>query len=531
MTSSCDIKQQNAIQSVLDADILPPYINSPYYEKIDPLFKQYQNSVSAISTRDVDSELLTTNTAKINEFISNELITNTEFTTLYPNLVTRYETVALITPAEVQTVIDDSFLTLDTVADYLTPYNPTIPSLLDDYYGPGEFSGSGMESFCALVPNIFAAYTDLVNAFNDIKAYAAKITSILSAIEDFSLAGLIESLKQQALQVIDQIVAKVRAKIAAITGLFTRIANFRFNTDNVYGKMVAERDKIEELISEPSIDNLKTAIEGAIAFAASLFEALNIEEIQFIILRFCELISGIEGFFDDLIRPIQEIPDNFRRSFEFLRAANFGAAARSTAAGAFRLPPEERAAAAAQIEALPPTIVGGDGVLFGDEGEIVWVDPETNRQFAVRSRRYRIQPITAEELDILNNQLTFEQIKSQAGTQYIKLRTDTGSYNRFPEPKSRIWTNTRYVEKIMLYRLGKSINRQILINSAFRFTGASASWHKSGQAFDISMSSFSGLSMNEFTTYARAQGFGAVVPYYSENFVHLDSGPIRTWQT
>jgi hypothetical protein len=523
MTTSCEIKQQNAFDDFLGQNVTgDPYINSPFYDKIEPLFKKYQQSVSGDSNRELDNQLLVSNTAKINEFFANEITSNTNFGTLYPNLVERINTTTFITPAEVQTVIDTSFLTLDTAGDYVIPYNPTLPTLFNDYYSPGQFSGSGMKSFCDLVPNIFAAYTDLMNAFNDIKAFAGKITSILSAIQDFSLAGLIESLKQQALQVVDQIVGKIKAKIAQITGLFTRISNFRFNTDNVYSKMNAEKQKIDELVSDPSIDNLKGAIEGAIAFASSLFEALNIEEIQFIILRFCELISGIENFFDDLIRPIQELPDSFRSSFNFLQAANYSAAARASHAGAFRLPSEQRAAAAQQLQTMPATIVGGDGALFGDEGFVV------PGGIAVRRRTYKINPITPEEMDILLNQLTFEQVK--AGTTYIKLRTDTNSFNGFPEPKSRIWTYVRDVEKIMLYRLGKKINSQIAINSAFRTTGADASWHKSGQAFDITISSV-GMDMNAFTQYARSEGFGAVQPYYSEGFVHIDTGPIRSWKT
>lgn len=526
MTTRCEIKQQTAVNRVLNADVLVPYANSPFYEKIDPLFKRYQNSVSADSSRGLDNRSLITATAAINEFITSEVTDNTEFGTLYPDLVTRLEEVAIITPAEIQTVIDDSFLTVDTVGDYLTPYDATIPTLLNSYYGPGEFSGSGMQSFCALVPNIFAAYTDLMNAFNDIKAFATKITNILSAIQDFSLAGLIESLKQQALQVVDQIVAKIKAEISAITGLFARIANFRFNTDNVYVKMAEEKQKIDQVMSEPSIDNLKAAIEGAIAFASSLFEALNIEEIQFIILRFCELISGLETFFDDLVQPIRDIPGNFRSSFNFLQAANYGAAARAANAGAFRIPPEQRAAAASQMNAMAPTVVGGDGVQFGDEGFIV------AGGVAVRRRAYRIEPVSPEEIDIINNQLSFEQVKN--GTDSIVLQL--GQSYSIDGPK--IWTNVNTVEKVLLYRLSRRINRTLTVNSAYRSTFAqsvinpsvSASWHSSGQAFDVRMSSFSGMSMSEFEQYARSVGFSRVRPYPSDGFVHIDTGPpSQTW--
>lgn len=527
MTTSCDIKQQTAIQNFLQqSQESVPYANSPYFEKIEPLFKQYQQSVAADSTRELNNQSLVTNTALVNELFANEVVTNPGFTTLYPYLTERITTIAIITPAEVQTVIDTTFLTIDTLPDYVKPYDPTLPSLFNDYYSPGEFSGSGMSSFCALVPNIFAAYTDLMNAFNDIKAFATKITNILSAIQDFSLAGLIESLKQQALKVIDDIVQKIRAKIAAITGLFTRISNFRFNTDNVLSKMNAEKQKIDEVLSEPSIDNLKSAIEGAIAFAASLFESLKIEEIQFIILRFCELISGIENFFDELVRPIQEIPDNFKRSFDFLKAANFGAAARSANAGAFRIPSEQRAAAAAQIDAIPPTIAGGDGIQFGDEGFTV------AGGIAVRRRAYRIEPISPEELEILNNELTFDSVKN--GTDSIKLLL--GQSYSIDGPK--VWTNVRPVEKIMLYRLSRKLGRQMVVNSAYRSSHAqsiitgkdSGSWHISGQAFDVRMSSYSGMSGNEFETIARSVGFSRVRPYPSDGFVHIDTGPpTQTW--
>lgn len=526
MVTNCEIKQQNAIQTFLNTEQPAPYADSPYYEKIEPLFKQYQNSVSAVSTRELDNQLLVSNTAALNRFFANEVVSNPNFASLYPDLFTRLETMPLVTPAEVQTVIDSSFLTLELFPNYLIPYNPTIPTLFDDYYSPGKFGKSGMKSFCSLVPNIFGAYTELMNAFNDIKMFAGKITSILSAIQDFSLAGLLEMLKKQALQVIDSIVQSVLAKVSAITGLFTRISNFRFNTNNVYSKMISEKQKIDEVLSKPSIDNLKSAIEGAIAFASSLFESLNIEEIQFLILRFCELIGGLENFFDNLIKPIQDIPNNFRQSFNFLKAANFGAAARSSAAGAFRLPSEQRAAAAAQIDSIPPTVVGGDGVQFGDEGFTI------AGGIAVRRRAYRIEPITPEEMDVINNQMTFEQVKN--GTSYVKLLL--GQSYAIDGPK--IWTNVRDTEKVMLYRLSKKLGKMLTVNSAYRSSYAQSiisgkdpgSWHISGQAFDVRMSSFSGMSLTQFEAIARSIGFSRVRPYHGEGFVHIDTGPAsQTW--
>lgn len=523
MTTSCEIKNDAAVQGFLgQIDTTTPYADSVYFDRIEPLFKQYQNSVSADSQRSTDNDLLISSAAKINQFVSSELVTNPQFSTTYPYLYNRIQTSPLITPAEVQTVIDTSFLTLDTVDGYLTPYTPLVPSLFDKYYSPGAFNGSGMNSFCSLVPNIFAAYTDLTNAFSDIKSFANKFTNILSAIQEFSLAGLLEGLKKQALSIIDGIVAKVRAKIDEITGLFTRIANFKINTDNIYSKMHVEKQKVDDVLSEPSIDNLKKAVEGAISFASSLFEELKIEEIQFLILRFCELISGIENFFDDLTKPLEDIPNNFRSSFEFLRSAGFGGTSRAVAAGAFRIPSEQRSAGATNVDAISPTVVGGEGVTFGDEGIAV------QGGIAVRRRAYRIEPITAEELAILNSELTFENVSQGKSDHILLLLGQSYSFD-----KSKIWTNVRPTEKTMLYRLSLKLGRKITVNSAYRSSYAQSqitgkdpgSWHISGQAFDVRMSSYSGMNFETFKGYANSVGFSRVRPYNGSGFVHIDTGP------
>jgi hypothetical protein len=523
MPTSCEIKHDSAVQEFLgQIDTSTPYIDSVYYDRIEPLFKQYQNSVSADSTRSADNALLISNTARINQFVASEIANNPNFISLYPNLYTRIQTSPLITPAEVQTVTDTSILTIDTVGDYLTPYTPLIPSLLDDYYGPGAFSGSGMKSFCSLVPNIFAAYTDLMNAFNDIKSFANKFNNILSAIQEFSLAGLLEGLKKQALAIIDGIVAKVRAKINEITGLFSRVANFKINLNNVFTKMHQEKQKVDEVLSEPSIDNLKAAVEGSISFASSLFEELKIEEIQFIILRFCELISGIENFFDDLIKPLEDIPNNFKRSFEFLSSAGYGGTSRAVAAGAFRVPSNQRAAGATAVDGVSPNIVGGEGVTFSDEGFAV------QGGIAVRRRAYRVNPITAEELAILNNELTFENV-SKDRSDHIHLLLGRS----YAIDGIKVWTNVAPVEKTMLYRLSLKLGRKLIVNSAFRSSFAqsqitgkdSGSWHISGQAFDVRMSSYSGMNFETFKGYANSEGFSRVRPYPESGFVHIDTGP------
>ena len=562
MSTTCSTKQQTAIDEWIESiNFDDPYVNSVYYDKIGPLFKQYQNTITGDFQRERDDKALIAITGEINSFLTNEASVNRNFSSLYPDLFGRLTattstvqsttssttqtstssttqttaitpvtsfiiTTSFITPAEVSTVINASFLTFDTVGPYLTPYNPTIPTLFNEYYSPGSFSKSGMRSFCDLVPNIFAAYADFMNAFSDIKAFAQRFNNILSAIQDFSLAGLLDNLKKQALSVIDSIVAKVRAKLDAIKSLINRAANYSVDVNNIYSKAIEEKAKVESVTSDDPIDKLKAAIDGAISFASSLFEELKIEEIQFLILRFCELISGIENFFDGLLKPLEEIPNNFRKSFDFLQAAGFNSTSRAVASGAFRIPSSERTVAAAQINNLPSSYSQGavgapTGQGFGDESTNI------DGGIAVRARRFKISPITDQEWAEVSSDMTFERVKGNA-SKYVYLVTNNTSYNI---DGRKIWDNVRPLEKVMLYRLCKLLNTKLTVTSAWRSQktqsvvnpSVPSSWHCSGQAFDIVKSSFN-TSQNQFTLIANSIGFGFIKDYPSKGFVHISAG-------
>lgn len=528
MATYCEINHQEAIDNFLkNLDTTGnPYKNSVFVDQIEPLFKDYAKAVSADAQRTFDRELLAQTTSQVNKYITDERVRVPNFAEAYPYLDQRLTTGPSITTSEVQAVIDTTFLTYETFGSYLTPYNTTVPTILDTYYGPGVFSSSGAGGFCALMPDIFAAFGNIMDVFNDVIGFANDFNNILSFIEDFSIASLLDQLKNYALSIIDQTVQKIKDKISQITALFTDIANFRFNFDNVYSKMNEEKQKIDAMISDPSIATIKSAVEGAISFAASLFESLKLEEIQFLIMRFCQLISGIENFFNDLTAPLEQIPQTFNNAYSMLRSGGFSGTARALAAGATRLQPAQRQSARTTIESIPATVVGGNGVTFGDEGIMV------EGGISVRQRSYQISPITAEEIDIINREMTFQNVSSGSSSYVHLLLGESYSYDG-----QAIWTKVRPTEKVLLLRLSKRVGK-LTVNSAFRSTYAQskinpsvrASWHSSGQAFDIRMSSYSGrMNFETFKGHARAVGFGAVVAYNSQGFVHVDTGPIREW--
>lgn len=84
-----------------------------------------------------------------------------------------------------------------------------------------------------------------------------------------------------------------------------------------------------------------------------------------------------------------------------------------------------------------------------------------------------------------------------------------------------------------LQRLRDALNRPLLITSAYRSEshnrrvgGAPGSYHLKGQAFDIRMEN---QDPQKFVTLARSVGFDGIGLYPKQGFIHVDTGPKRTW--
>jgi zinc D-Ala-D-Ala carboxypeptidase len=84
-----------------------------------------------------------------------------------------------------------------------------------------------------------------------------------------------------------------------------------------------------------------------------------------------------------------------------------------------------------------------------------------------------------------------------------------------------------------LQALRTALGKPMIINSAYRSPehnkrvgGATGSKHLSGTAFDVSMANHDPAS---FIAAARRAGFSGIGTYPRSNFVHIDTGPARTW--
>ena len=78
-----------------------------------------------------------------------------------------------------------------------------------------------------------------------------------------------------------------------------------------------------------------------------------------------------------------------------------------------------------------------------------------------------------------------------------------------------------------------TLGKPLIVNSAYRSPehnrkvgGAKASKHLEGTAFDISMANHDPAS---FIAAARKAGFKGIGTYPRSNFIHIDTGPARSW--
>lgn len=84
-----------------------------------------------------------------------------------------------------------------------------------------------------------------------------------------------------------------------------------------------------------------------------------------------------------------------------------------------------------------------------------------------------------------------------------------------------------------LQALRNALGAPMIINSAYRSDahnkavgGAKASQHLTGKAFDVSMTNHTPAA---FIAAARRAGFTGIGTYPRQNFVHIDTGPARSW--
>lgn len=503
MSEDCKSIPKSNIEVKLEPFDINGLNSSIFYNKFAGLMENYESNIVFDSNRQVDMDLLNENTELLNTFVRAESfkVGPVVFATLYPNLSERLSSNFSISPFETQRIIETNLFVPEIFDVYIVPSNASrVLSQVENYYTAGSVSGNSMGSFCSLVGNVFAAFNGLRDVFNDITGFADDFFDTIQKIQNFSLEGfaiaaLLDKLKENVLAVVDKLVAKVKAKLANFSSAFIdSVGSFRSAITSIADKIATTKSKIEDFLSDDVIGNLKKKIEGLISYATSLFEDPSLEVIQFMILRFCEFIGEMEGFFNSLTTPLDDIAKNFQGNYQQLQSSGNAATSRALAAGAIRFPQQER----------------NSGI---DNSRQV---PSSPRPLTGRPSAADILPPTSQELDELPS--------------WEELSSGNNRYFTYSSGQGRIgWTRAEPREKVMLLRLAKLWGSRFDIKSAYRTKefndslkgSAKYSQHRDGKAFDINVTS------DDFVRAALSVGFGGIGRY--KTFTHIDSRPNNRW--
>lgn len=424
----------------------------------------------------------------------------------YPLVQDRINRGVAITPVELTMFLEYAGYNPISIQPAMVS-NPTdVLSLYNSNIG-GTFSKSTMGSFCDLAPSIFGA---VAGFFTAIGALAKKITDIINTIKNFSLAALLDSLKSKILNVIESAINKVKKIIENFTleGLVTQTQ--QYFQQNIIAKFEIIKNKAMAFFEEFNIENFKKRVEGLISYATGIFKDLKIEEIQFLIYRFCSFISQVEGMINGIKNPLEEFSNKFVYSGRILES-NSSLSTLSAVANGAKRPTSDDVAAAIAAGVSAESIRGNQPPPSPEEYKDLpqWNDGKGDSRI-IFSGNWTNPPGVGCEGGMGSEGWYMPNSQANLDSKVYLMR----------------------VQKAFATRTG--IN-QLIVNSAYRspkynqclrnrgVKAATNSLHMQGIAFDIKWAGYPN-NRNEFIEIARSFGFKGIGVYQSAsgNFVHID---------
>lgn len=386
--------------------------------------------------------------------------------------------------------------------DALAPTYPNILDAYEDYLAKGGYTKSKMGRFCSLAPNIFEGIKDFYSFYDNIMSMANSIMDVISKIKNLGAAGMLKALEDHVLDLVDSIVA---SKLNFLKNFkfsdVLKMENFTTATNAILAKGNRIKNDLFELFSEANVEKIKKKIQGLIAYAVGVFERHDIEEIEFLVYRFCNLASMIEFDSDNAMMRLKNFTDTFDYASNTLAASSKAATARAIQAGAIRFDPPRYKEA---------------------------IRTETNRvttEAADKGVHVEV-PMTSGDIDGVT------PWNDGKGDSRVYFAADLIS-----SPGRVCWDKVVDEAKVKLMRLQANFGKKLRVNSGYRspehnrrVNGKAGSKHLSGTAIDVTWEGFRGASIDEkrrFARIARESGFKGIGGY--DSFIHVDLGPTRAW--
>lgn len=481
------------------------------FEKNAVSRSDYTNSFVSLYTQDTFNQGL----ISFNNFLlASSTNTNLNLPVNYPLVNDRIAKGVAITTVEYTDFMEDVGYNPITIQGAVTTGPKNVLSLYNTHIN-GRFSQSTMGTFCELAPAIFGA---IAGFFTSIRNFANTINDIINKIQNFSLAALLDTLKNKIMSVIENTIEKVKKIIEnfSIDNLISEVN--KFFHDKIVNKFLMLKEKAMKFFESLNVENFKKKIEGIISYATNIFKDPKLEEIQFLIYRFCSFITQVEDIINSIKNPLEAFSNNYVYAGNILGSNSAINTINAVNAGAKR----------------------------PNEGDI---SAAIARGITLEQARGNQPPPTIEEKKDL------PQWNNGKGDSRVKF---SGSWLNPPGEgcytaggaivgmgsEGWEWESDIFFEsKCFLMRVYKEFSRRtgistIIINSAYRSPKYNAclskrtsgvarnSNHMQGIAFDIKWAGYPN-NRDVFIEVARSFGFKGIGVY--PTFTHIDRGEERQW--
>lgn len=439
------------------------------------ILKETQGNVLTVAVNRYGSDFFYETVNQINnDFLKRPYIV--ERIPSYPVLSERLKSSGgRITPFEFAQFIKDYSYSPTTAIESFNSSGPRFLQELNDFY-VGSFATSIMGGFCSLMPNVFAAIGGFFALIGQVEGLIQDALSFLNKIkniedpikalfEKIKVKALIEAIKEKITKAVEGIINKVKSAIENfnIGDIVDQVKTFVRN--NIGRRITELKESIQAFFTEENAQKIVDKVRGLIDYAVGLFENPNLEEIQFLIARFCGFAAGIEGLLNGLRAPLDDFSNRYLEVFNTLQNASNRIVGESIRAGAIRYAPEAR-------------------------------EKVINTQRVEWELAGNIAPITTDEYRDLPQ---WQGLLEGRYSDRIEIRGARWVTHELMRPNNEGWDNIDVDFRCLLMRLQREakntgiINGHIFLNSGYRnpryneFVGRAArSNHMSGVAADIS---------------------------------------------
>ena len=402
-------------------------------------------------------------------------------------------------------------ITRDGDEDYLK-----LLSQLNSYY-KNSFATSILGGFCALMPQVFAAIDAFFDLVEEIDRLIGDAIKFINKIRTFEGISSVINRKK-----IEQLINEIRDKILetiekVIDDVMDSIDNFNiedivgpidtFITNGVVKQILTVKEQLCNFFTPENKKTILDKAKGLIDYAVSLFENPNLEEIQFMVMRFCAFAANIEALIKDIKAPLNNYGFKYRRIAQRLKAISNLRTSGAIENGAVRYSDEKKKEA---INKMEEEWQGESEV--GPDGEVLAEVSVTGTRRPINPPRPSISEYNS--LPKCGNVLRGTDPRVRISGDWVEDK-DLGLQG---------YTRIDLDVKVYLMRVQKELGVQFNIINGWRsqqynkkIDGSPESSFLTGLAIDIENTGFDALEFEDAAIYA---GFKLVEIY--DDRIHLD---------